>query len=339
MKRSFYAIILLIFVLVCCTVTSTWVEQQMMLTGRITKGGKDSEIRDVQLPLWKAWHSGLEYHMFQVVTETDSNGAVNDVVREISNRDFSVFLDFEMPPDGAVTTYAHGESRFLHAASRMPTDGEKVEIPKVETRESQVLVWDPAQAWMTDPTNGNAEILDEAEFARLLRVTQNTPFLEKEQLHSLYAKDHCWESLRAIDLTDVRTLLENFPYVWAAALCLLVGLFFLLWAWIRNRRWLLLPVLPVPVCVWLLLRHCNLPASLLPSTSIFDFAHYSSVFNSLWQTGLASQVRSILQDCLQQTKNQCILLTVGAAALTLLPALISGYRTCKQKAQLQANKS
>lgn len=330
MKRVFFLWFLAAYILVCCTVTSTWVEKQMTLSGRcfFRRGNHDAETI-VEIPLWMGWNDGSSIHLFYTETVTDEDGAERYVVREYGDRDFSVRREDEI-----LEVYATGEIRILYAATRFPLPGEAVILQDAEPSEHTVLVYAPDESYLDAPTGSSVETLAYSDSARLLRVKANVSSAEKELTHLIYPAEDRWLSLRAIDLSDATAFLKNLPYVCAAALLITVGLGWTLWAWCcRRGRLLVLPFL-APAGVWLLLRNCTLPGTLLPDTNILDFTHYQITSTMLRQTGLAPDLVSLLRASLQQAKMQCIILMVTAVLLILFPmltALIRFYRAKYKK--------
>ena len=324
MKRTFFLWFLVAYILVCCTVTSMWVEKQMTLSGRcaLRRGNYAETI--VELPLWMGWNDGNSTHLFYVETVTDEDGAERHVVREYADRDFSV-----RPEDGILEVYTTGDCRILYAATRFPLPGETVILRDAEPSEHTVLVYAPDESHLDEPTGSSVETLAFSNSARLLRVKANVLSTEKELTHLIYPADDRWLSLQAIDLEDATAFLNNLPYVCAAALLITVGLVWTLWAWYcRRRRLLVLPFL-APAGIWLLLRNCTLPGTLLPDTNILDFTHYRITLTMLRQTNLSPNLESLLHASFQQTRTQCIILMVTAALLMLAPmlaALIRFYR-------------
>lgn len=327
MKKMIYACFLLAYLLVCCTVTSVWVEQQMTLTGRVMtyKLGREG-FTYAQIPLWMAWRTGGQYHLFSVETETGDDEVTRDVVREISDKDFSV-----NETEGYLQFPIVKECRILNAASRFPTAGEYVTVLDEKLSKRQVLVFTPDRSTIGNPTGGNFEIRAYSDNARLLLVTTRSPMMEREQLHILYPAENRWAALRAMDLADMRMFLENLPHVFAAILLMIVGFFWALWAWLRDRRALLALPLLIPGTVWFLLRNCTLPSSMLPARCIVDFAHYRTTSTLLRQTHLSSLIKVLLRLPIQQAKTRCVVIAAAAVFLLVLPLLATIFCTCRHR--------
>lgn len=326
MKRVFFLWFLAAYLLVCCTVTSMWVEKQMTLSGRcMIRRGNDTEAI-VEIPLWMGWKDGDSIRLFYAEPVTDEDGTEQYIVREFADRDFSLRPEYEI-----LEVFASGEIRILYTASRFPSLGETVVVQDAVPSEHTVLVYAPDKSHLAEPTGSNVETLAFSDSARLLRVRANVSSMEKELTHLTYPAENRWLSLRAIDLADAEAFLKNLPYVCAAALLIIVGLVWTLWAWYcRQGRLLALPSL-IPVGIRLLLRNCALPGTLLPDANILDFSHYRFTLSMLRQTGLAPTLESLLQDPLQKAGTQCFICLMTAVFLMLFPMLIALIRFYRGK--------
>lgn len=331
MKKTAFACFVTAYILVCCTVASAWVEQQMTLTGRVMCLSQTKRsVRYVEIPLWMAWHADGKYHLFSVEAETGTDEITRDIVREISEQDYSV-----NEQEGYLSLPIVKDFRILYAASRYPNVGETVNIAEGKTAERLVLVFTPDMGCIGTPAAGKSQICAFSDTACLLQLTENTPFLEKEQLHALYPTAGSRESLRAVDLTDTQTFLENLPPVWAAVLLMTVGLFWALCAWLQNRKMLLVLPSLTPWTAWLLLRESVLPTSLLPVRCILDLDHYRTIQNHLRLSGLYPVIQRFLSATIRSVQFRCAAIAV-IAILLLLPILVVILHGCKRTSVLRA---
>lgn len=313
MKKSVFLCLLTGYILICCTVTSLWVEKQMTLIGRVSALRNNGGPFAMEIPLWQSWPEGDRYHVFCVETVEDSDGVRRDVVREVSDQDYTI------RQDDVIELYFTGSCRILYAASRYPTPGETIVLRDEEMTEHTVLVWAQDGSGLETPSQG--EVLASADSACLLRVSAKSPVLEKELLHRVYPAWDGQSSLMAIDLMDLTQFLRNLPQVWAAAVLMAVGLAWFFWAWGRKRGGLLALPFLTPLGVWLLLRGCALPGSLLPDANILDFTHYGNLLDTLRQNSLAPALEALLQTSLRQAKTQCAVFSAVGVFLILLPVL------------------
>lgn len=315
MKRNAYLCFFVAYFLVCCTVISAWVEKQMTLTGRVITRHSSVRNSTMEIPLWQAWYDGNEYHLFCVQTMRNEDGVEREVVCEISDHDYSIRAD------GVIDYRFIGECRILYAASRYPSHGETVFIREEETVVHPVLVCTKDGSSLNEPSGGNVETLAISDSARLLRVPTKTPFIEKELTHILFLTDDPWTYLHAIDLSDVKMFLDALPCVCTVVLLMVIGLGWALWAWGCNCKRLLILPLVIPVGIWLLLRGCNLPSSLLPNSSILDVAHYRSIQTAVARAFSAPYLKVLLGTSIRQARIQCVFRTMVAVLVTLIPAL------------------
>lgn len=326
MKRTICICFLIAYLLVCCTVTSFWVEKQMTLSGRtiLLKGNSD-KMNSAEIPLWEAWQSGGKYRLFCVERQADDSGAERTVVREISDLDFSVD-----PIQNILLLHYYGNCQILYAANRLPVNGEAVNIRSEPPEESQLLLYSPDGA-LPLPAGGQYPMLADSDSACLVAVKRNSPYLEKDLLHMLYPEGVPGEAPRTLDLRDAARLLDNLPGLWAAFLVLLSGLVWTACAWTWNRRRLLLPAPLAPIGVWLLLKGAALPGSLLPETCILDMGHYRQLLTQVRQSGVFPDVKLLLGDSWQKMILSCAAITL--IGLFLFVCIVFAAKKWTRKAE------
>lgn len=305
MKRTICCCFLIAYLLVCCTVTSAWVEKQMTLSGRtILLKAYGDKMCSAEIPLWEAWQSGDDYRLFCVESQADDSGAERTVVREISDLDFSVD-----PIQNVLLLHYYGNCQILYAANRFPVNGEAVNIRSESPEESQLLLYSP-DGTLPLPTGGQYPMLADSDSACLVAVKRNSPYLEKDLLHILYPEGVPGEAPHTLDLLDAGQFLCKLPHLWAAFLVLLSGLVWTVCAWAWRRRRLLLPAPLAPIGVWMLLKGVTLPGSLLPETCILDMGHYRQLLTWVKKSGVFPEVKQLLRAACQRMLLQCAVLTL-----------------------------
>ena len=282
MKKKVLCFFSLVFyLLIACTIVSTWIEDQM--TTQVTISERKNRGDSFSFKQTVLFADSQGEHWYELIDGSGWNSGLR-VSKLPAGSWYIDVLSNAVKYDGNKQLY-----RFITSASRLPTEGEAVKvIEKIHKANDQYLCifthGIPEELILPK----NTEITAQNETVLLLNMTEaEFPFFEhsaKGLSESLTAADHI------ISLTDARALLNALPSLAVAVVVLLAGI--VVWVIscllsIRSgkHKWLLrIHVLLVIVLLCSLtftLNQIELPASMLPTENIFDWQHYTNLFSLL----------------------------------------------------------
>ncbi len=216
--------------------------------------------------------------------------------------------------------------RFVYSASRPLQEGENVTI--IEETEKQpddyLYLYDGGvpEEYVLPKT---AEILAQTENALLLHIEEGqSPFLEQT---ALSLTDSTKTATRAFSLTDATRFVKTFPVLVALGFLIIAGIVFWgmaclfglffenhkIWVW-RNITFAGVSIIILAI----LLIFVELPASMMPAHSIFDWQHYRDelvlITNSLKDMSIISPDFLAVQEKMYS----CATNAIWIAAVTLM---------------------
>lgn len=308
MKKNVIAAISLgLYLLLGCTILSSKIQEEMtiLVTGNhkisSKKTGQDMTID------WRAIYTRQDaetgYYIDHLYEVREGEGWEQGLrCRDVPN--------FGLNPVMGIASINRSEDAFLVlAASRTPEDGDLAEI--VEKFEIGV------DEYLYVYTRSLPEERDYPDYVVVTGETANAIMVtcEKAQFPFLPHIAKTWtvttDAAQAVySLTEAEEFLTQLPIALAAVLVLTLGLvFWLLGCLLENRHLMRFNALgsagTLVLSRWLLTQF-DLPASMLPSSSVFDFPHYkdefSLIFDSLRELELTNH--TIFQAVIL-IKNQC----------------------------------
>lgn len=285
--------------------------------GKITRKGSVLFPDEDGLHLFEAvdgsgWNSGLRFH-------------------EISAS------EWEQEPQGDIAFYGSDSVYyFVHTASRFPTEGSKLEpVENFEKIPDQYLCLYPADDTtqnvfaMLDEFGSNAghpyalpngiEIVKKEDRVILLETkTGQAPFFEhwaKGLSQSTKAAE------RIYSLSDAEHLLSSLPMLMIVVLLLIAGFVLISGACFAGKQWVIaINIMLGIACLCasaVLLYQLDLPASLMPTETIFDFPHYTAELKQVCST-LDSLGFPELSKMAVDVAAQCMTLLVSGVSVMLL---------------------
>ena len=183
------------------------------------------------------------------------------------------------------------------------------------------------------------EILEQNEQSMLVRVERGTiPYTEqmaKTELSALEGYD--WRIYR---IKDVEKLLSSLPLV--ALVIIAVAFPIVLWAftcWLSRKEEENATLIKINagviagmlIVLLILMKIIDLPPSLMPLDNIFDMAHYSQTFDTIFSLlgGMSSGQSVLTLAGSMETVFWCVL--AGGAVLTAAVVIVEGVVTRKNR--------
>lgn len=327
MKKTVLCVFTLIFyLLVVCSIFSQKIEIEMLTQVEII--ARKSIGSTLQFPLTMLFLDEDGEHFYEVAEGSGWDSGLRS--QEISSIAWRAdYVQSQIYFNGNVQTY-----NFIKSASRQPQNGDRVEIiEEYETADDQYLAVFSYGVPQECSLPSNAKVAAQNENALLLNMTDaQFPFFQHNAKISSITTDL---AEHIFSVTEVEQFLEELPAVATVLALLILGV--ILWAFscclsiraLDSKKILWLNVVIVVASLFFMshrLQGIDLPASILPRSNIFDFAHYKEeltlIFDSL--RGLGITDHSIFQTA-AQVKEQCLqilryftLAAVGIPVLELL---------------------
>lgn len=316
-KKVVWVFSLSLYLLIICTMLSIWVEREMMPQVET----KTMKYKGVQLSFSPdvLFQDEAGEHFYHAA---DSSGWESGLrAKAFDPGQFYYDINNQISFAGAPQTY-----RFIMSASRQPVEGEKVYIVEQfdEGQDQYVYYYPeglPEDTWMPQ----YMQIKAHSQKALLVETTKGRlPFFQhKAKTYSIAAS----QAEQVFSLTEIKLFIQTLPSITMLAILIISGI--IIWGMtcilsiqaIQNRKWVCsnigLIIALFVVCP-ILLNHIDLPASLLPSTSLFDLNAYSEtfilVFNLLEQCG-----ETALFSLWERTMGNCMsILAIGTMAVLLI---------------------
>lgn len=270
-QRTWYALLAALFLLLACTFLSQKISQEMniLVLAKKSTGGKFSD--DIKVPKTALFPDGNIYELL------DGTGW------KTGEKIVAVFSGIWQEEKGMLVLQGAKNRTIITSASRTPQVGEAaMVIEKSTIGEDDYLITYPEHVpELPDTLPG--EIIQQSESAILLHMGQTAqPFMEHsaaEKLSELRAPG--W---RIFSMNDRQRLTASIPLVLLLIPVLLLPLLGCIcgcaFTALQTRR---LFALMAALCfaalaaTWLLLARIDLPASMMPEDTIFNFRHFTEM--------------------------------------------------------------
>ena len=264
---------IIVYLLIVCTILSSWIEKQMMTRVKIVeKTGKASSFSFPESVLFSNEEGS---HFYEVVEGTGWNTGLR--VKEIDESYWNLDHDGRVNYSGSVRKY-----RFVISASRIPQEGREVFVVEnfAKCSDQYLCIFEhglPDQITLPE----NMKLISQTENTLLLEVSNaSLPFFE----HAVKAQsDTLCQAERIISCSDANEFREALKQLVRGVICFLLGIILLSLSVLAriylNRNKLsgcLFAVVLFGLCLGAhLLQTVEFPPSMLPAENIFDFDHYS----------------------------------------------------------------
>lgn len=289
MKRTTaYVFALILYLLVVCTIISAKIEEEMqtqvITTDYPVEKTKSSNIQVSTNYLYHDADGGV--HLFYV--EEGTRWVRGSICKELSPLEYTAGKDANMQP--VVFVSANRDWSFITAASRFPLDGRGVEI--CDSRnfvEDQYLLVYPDGVPEYEKLPDRVSLISQTDDSLLLDVQHaNDPFIEDREKTSLWRLES--KNWKIYSLGDYEAFQNCIPKIILLAILAavpvilwLIGLVGMLISGNGKVPALLFAVgtlLCIAGIVYLITQ-IDLPSSLMPVESIFDFEHYRTCFQEI----------------------------------------------------------
>lgn len=277
MKRRVLCVFLLIlYLLVVCTMLSAKIEEEMSTLVKVEKRASSRQ-------------TGRSMTIDIRAVYTDSEGDHLYEVREGEGWDTGL-RTYDIPGfglnmvDGVASLYGLRDYALVRSASRQPRDGGlAIIVEEFETgKDTYLYVYKHGvpEEWELPPY---LTVIAQSENALLVENAKATfPFLPHTAKTWTVTTDMAY---RVFSLTEVRLFLKELPQVTLALLLLAAGFLLLTISCLLSTNWQenrfliygnAVGIIAVFLLFCLMANKIDLPASLLPSSSILDLAYYKN---------------------------------------------------------------
>ena len=345
MKKTVLCIFSLVaYLLVACTILCAEIEDTMM-THAIIKQESGMEF-EIKLQPSSIFEDMMGTHLYEMTEGVGWNTGLR--AAEVPEGYYNA---------EALSASTFGKWDYIMSASRQTREGERVMIWALQrdlTREEHTyLLYYPMgildfeamveegyiSEYDYEKAMSGLEILEQNEQSMLVRVERGTiPYTEqmaKTELSALEGYD--WRIYR---IKDVEKLLSSLPLVALIAVTLVFPI--VLWAFtcvlarkeeenatlIKINAGVIAGML---IVLLILMKIIDLPPSLMPLDNIFDMAHYSQTFGTIFSLlgGMSSGQSVLTLAGSMETVFWCVL--AGGAVLTAAVVIVEGVVTRKNR--------
>lgn len=345
MKKTVLCIFSLVaYLLVACTILCAEIEDTMM-THAIIKQESGNEF-EVKLQPSSIFEDMMGTHLYEMTEGVGWNTGLRAV--EVPEGYYNA---------EALSASSFGKWDYIMSASRQPREGERVMIWALQRdltkEEDTYLLYYPMgildfeamveegyiSEYDYEKAMSGLEILEQNEQSMLVRVERGTiPYTEqmaKTELSALEGYD--WRIYR---IKDVEKLLSSLPLVALIAVTLVFPV--VLWAytcWLSRKEEENATLIKINagviagmlIVLLILMKIIDLPPSLMPLDNIFDMAHYSQTFGTIFSLlgGMSSGQSVLTLAGSMETVFWCVL--AGGAVLTAAVVIVEGVVTRKNR--------
>ena len=309
MKKTVLCIFsLVLFLLVACTILCAEIEDTMM-THAIVKQESGMEF-EVKLQPSSIFEDMMGTHLYELTEGVGWNTGLRAV--EVPESYYNA---------ESLSCSSFGKWEYIMSASRQPREGERIMVWALQrdlTREEDTyLLYYPMgildfeamveegyiSEYDYEKVMSGLEIVEQNELSMLVRVERGTlPYTEqmaKTELSALEGYD--WRIYR---IKDVEKLLSSLPLI--ALVIIAVAFPIALWAytcWLSRKEEENATLIKINagviagmlIVLLILMKIIDLPPSLMPLDNIFDMAHYSQTFGTIFSLlGTMSSGQSVL---------------------------------------------
>ena len=333
MKRKAICIFALIaYVLLFCTCVAPVVEREMATLAEVKHVKKNTK-HNTDIPSY-AYHWADMDGLFQIKEGSGWNtgSRVEEIPKIYYNVSNHYYSNISLHPENYDV---------ILSASRVPKVGDRVEEIKLQDSPNEkIIIYCPEGYQEIVDRKDKFTVLGYGEKGILMNTSSSpVPFFESFAAFSLENRLKA-ESFRVYSYTDAENLLKAMPQVaaYGATLLFAVVVWFGTCHMTKNEQasWLLwgnAGILGASLLgVILLGRTIDLPASLMPTESIFDLAHYKAEYETMF-----AALREVGDNGLQNLQIWC---SIGAGLVLLLGialgvALLFGERKLLQNKKTQ----
>lgn len=335
-KKMIRIFSLVLYLLLACTLLSGKIQEEMtILVKGAYKTASKSTGRDVTID-WRSvyteWNEDEQQygdHLYEVREGTGWDQGL---------RCYDVEGFGLNPVLGIASLYSTRNMTLVQSASRVPQAGKLAKLVEQEIVDDTYLYYyqngSPEESTWDLPMY--VEVIGRSENALLMAATKvESPFMPLSAKTWTVTTD---AAKQVFSLTEAEDLFRQLPGVALSAGCLVLGLVFWLCSCLPTERkgvvlFHIAGMLLSLAALWYALGTFDLPASLMPSTHIFDIAHYREefdlIFRSLKELGLSDH--SIFATA-AQVKSRCSLILklfafggIGLFAVQILFRLIPRF--------------
>lgn len=275
-QRNRYAVLCAVFLLLACTMLSQKIEVEMRTQVVVKKTAAFKLSADVTLPVYASFDGNI----YELTAGTGWTTGQTTAAVYTGKCHFDESSDtWELPGSAGRT--------LVVSASRTPQSGEAVQVIEQTFTESAeyLIVCPEGIPELAETLPG--KVLRKSGTALLLRMPNaKLPFLENSVKGGLSALQT--PEWRVFSMADIEQFRASLPFVYLLIPVILVPvvvcLCFLLFSTLRTRRGLWVFLLLCAGALFflrLLLRHIDLPSSMLPAENIFDIRFYSAMLRMI----------------------------------------------------------
>ena len=345
MKKTVLCIFsLILFLLVACTILNAEIEDTMM-THAIVKQESGMEF-EINLQPSSIFEDMKGKHLYELTEGVGWNTGLraSEVPESYYNAE-------------ALSCSSFGKWEYIMSASRQPREGERIMVWALQRdmtkEEDTYLLYYPMgildfeamveegyiSEYDYEKAMSGLEVLDQNELSMLVRVEKGTiPYTEqmaKTELSVLEGYD--WRIYR---IKDVEKLLSSLPLVALIAVTLVFPI--VLWAytcWLSRKEEENATLIKINagviagmlIVLLILMKIIDLPPSLMPLDNIFDMAHYSQTFDTIFSLlGTMSSGQSVLALAERLETVFWVILAAGAV-LTAVVVIVEGVVARKNR--------
>lgn len=320
----------LLILLVFCTVVSPKAQEEMMTLVETKKTDKNSPLNTNVGEIAVQWKTS-ERLLYTIVDGTGwETGKRIAAVPPRYYNDYGSYMVI-----GPYSDY-----RYIYTASRDPVPGDTVKAVKVRYGKDTYLLWHPETLGELDKLSNSMTLLNRTENTALIACRNGAnPYFEHNMWYT-FTVNKVGKEVRIYSLNDVQSFCKALPWVGAIFTGLLCSI--LMWAGTflltrkRSSKRLvlcncgvitaLLGVIPV------LYNQFNLPASLMPPSSVLDISHYVGEMQRVVSSAAVLGEYGP-QNWITQAGIACAIIT-GAAILLTLGILLAERKLCPGKEEI-----
>ena len=309
-KKAICVVSLLLYLLIASTLFSGKIQEEMTI---LVKGAPRTSSKETGREMTIDWRAIYTEYNEETQTYEDHLYEVRESTGWNQGLRFYNIEDFGIDPlKGIASATLNRDVVLVQAASRQPQEGKLAKVvEEFETGDDIYLYHYPNGVPEEWEFPRNLEVIGESEHYFLTDVTDATfPFLP------LTAKT--WNATtdrakRVFSLTEAEEFLQQLPNAMLSFMIVAIGVLFCIcgcFAGFGKRKglvWLNAAAACISlVALIIVFQNFDLPGSMLPSNSIFDFAYYQEefalIFDSLRELGMTDHT---LFQTASQVKVQC----------------------------------
>lgn len=306
----FFSLVLIL--LIFCTIVSPKVEEEMatLVEARHAKpsSANNLSIRNIAV-IWQGSDDAL--YCITEGTGWESGLRITEIPSTYFDRGIS-----------HISLGTGKEYWYIYSASRQPVAGDAIMEVEVKKGADIYLLWTPGTFGTIDFGPSALEILAAGDNAALIRnPSSQYPFFEHNAWFIL--REKLGDDLRIYSMHDVEQMARTLPWVaavFAVLLCAVI-LWSSFWKEGRSKAMIAVNVLLIGAlfaCLPKLLGQFDLPASLMPPTSILDISYYAELFDRILSSMDALGDPRVQEWLTRGAAGSALILGAGALAAVLI---------------------